>query len=166
MGWGDCPKPVLYPIYGSWAVGGSCDCLSGSVDQACYQMVEFAVCCCLKPAAPVLMEDQSQWSWDNTLVFPVFQVASLIAVACLIPACFCCVLVLVVAAPLAGLIVVWMGLGIPSSLKVCCPNRQTVHPDLINNLIPRIKCPVAEKKTCGAFWPRQSCCHATRVLSG
>lgn len=82
------------------------------------------------------MEDELWWSQDNTLVFPFFQVTSLIVVACLTPACFCRVLVVVTAAPLVGL-------EKPSSLKVCCPHGTTARADLINNLIPRIKCPVA-----------------------
>jgi len=38
-----------------------------------------------------------------------------------------------------------------SSLKVCCPNKQTAHADLRNNLIPGVKCPGAKKKTMWCF---------------
>lgn len=115
-------------------------------------MVEFALCGCLKPAAPVLMEDQSQQSQDNALVFPFFQAASLIPVAF-----FCCVLGLAVAAPVTGLMLVWLDLETPSSLKVCFPNRQAACADLINILSPRIRSPAAKRRQCGAAWPRQSC---------
>lgn len=59
--------PGVCPVRGSRAAGGSCGCLSGSVDRLankCWSLLRLlpAAVACVKPAAPVLME--SQWSQE------------------------------------------------------------------------------------------------------